>query len=311
MNGAIYSIRSIQSAKKITIAYTGKDPASGELKAAENSVEGPLMVFITTTAVEIDGETASRFVFISIDESARMTERILAKQRERHTMAGMLNRLKSDALIGKHKNANRLLLPVKVVNPYAELLTFPSKSLRARRDHTKYLNLISAVAYLFQYQRKHCRISHEGKTIDYINVTLADIERANAIANEVLGRSLDELSPPSRALLALVRKMVSGHCEESRVKPEAYAFTRRDVREFSGWSDFQVKTHIRELEDLEYIYPVAGKKGKAYVYELLATGPIDPEKPFLIGLIDIGRLKEKAEAAGILDEAPEPGGPEA
>jgi len=117
MNGAIYSIRSIQSSKKITIAYTGKDPVTGELKTAENSVEGPLMVFITTTAVEIDGETASRFVFISIDESAQMTEKILAKQRQRHTMAGMLNKLKSDAVINKHRNANRLLKPVKVVKP--------------------------------------------------------------------------------------------------------------------------------------------------------------------------------------------------
>jgi DNA primase catalytic core len=311
MNGAIYSIRSIQSSKKITIAYTGKDPVTGELKTAENSVEGPLMVFITTTAVEIDGETASRFVFISIDESAQMTEKILAKQRQRHTMAGMLNKLKSDAVINKHRNANRLLKPVKVVNPYAELLTFTSKSLRARRDHTKYLNLILAVAYLFQYQRKLCTIEHEGKTIEYINVTLADIERANSIANEVLGRSLDELSPPSRELLKLIRKMVLAHCEKNDIKPEQYHFTRRDIRQFAGWSDFQVKTHIKQLEDLEYIYPVMGKKGKSYVYELLATGPIDEDKPFLIGLIDMGQLKKKAKQAGIIDEDVQPVGPKA
>jgi len=309
MNGAIYSIRSIQSSKKITIAYTGKDPVTGELKTAENSVEGPLMVFITTTAVEIDGETASRFVFISIDESTEMTEKIHAKQRQRHTMAGMLNGLKADAVIKKHRNANRLLKPVKVVNPYAELLTFTSKSLRARRDHTKYLNLIAAVTYLFQYQRKRHSIEHDGKTIDYINVTLADIEQANAIANEVLGRSLDELSPPSRALLKLIREMVLAHCKANKTKPEQYHFSRREIRHFSGWSDFQVKTHIKQLEELEYIYPVMGRKGKAYVYELLATGPIDEDKPFLIGLIDIGQLKKKAEHAGIVDDPAQPGGP--
>jgi DNA primase catalytic core len=311
MNGAIYSIRSIQSSKKITIAYTGKDPVTGELKTAENSVEGPLMVFITTTAVEIDGETASRFVFISIDESTEMTAKILAKQRRRHTMAGMLNGLKADAVIKKHRNANRLLAPVKVVNPYAELLTFTCKSLRARRDHTKYLNLIAAVSYLFQYQRKRHTIEHEGKTIEYINVILADIERANAIANEVLGRSLDELPPPSRALLKLIRQMVLAHCNANKIKPDQYHFTRRQVRDFSGWSDFQVKTHIKQLEELEYIYPVMGKKGKEYVYELLATGPMAEDKPFLIGLIDMGQLKKKAKAAGITDEAAEPGGPQA
>ena len=45
-----------------------------------------------------------------------------------------------------------------------------------------------------------------------------------------------------------------------------------------------------------------GKKGKTYVYELLATGEIDEDKPFLVGLIDIGRLKKKAREAGIVDE---------
>ncbi|MGD9368979.1 MAG: toprim domain-containing protein, partial [Desulfobacteraceae bacterium] len=306
MNGAIYSIRSIQSSKKITIAYTGKDPVSGELKASENSVEGPLMVFITTTAPEIDGETASRFVFISIDESAGMTEKILAKQRQRHTMAGLLAAIEAEAVIKKHQNANHLLKPVKVVNPYAELLTFTSKSLRARRDHTKYLNLILAVTYLYQYQRKHYTIEHKGKSIACINVTLTDIERANTIANEVLGRSLDELPPPSRALLQLIRKMVLDACKEKKIKPQQHHFTRRDIRHFSGWSDFQVKTHIKQLEDLEYIYPVMGKKGKEYVYELLAADEIDEDKPFLIGLIDIEQLKKKAEQAGIVDE---PGGP--
>jgi len=309
MNGAIYSIRSIQSSKKITIAYTGKDPVTGELKTSENSVEGPLMIFITTTAPEIEGETASRFVFVSVDESSEMTEKILAKQRQRHTMEGMLSRLKSDAVIKKHQNANRLLAPVKVVNPYAELLTFTSKSLRARRDHTKYLNLILAVTYLYQYQRKHHSIEHDGRTIAYINVTLADIERANTIANEVLGRSLDELPPPSRTLLQLIRKMVLDACKEKKIKPPQHHFTRRDIRHFSGWSDFQVKTHIRQLEDLEYIYPVMGKKGKEYVYELLAADEIKEDAPFLIGLIDIEQLKKKAAKAGIVDDDDELGGP--
>jgi hypothetical protein len=164
------------------------------------------------------------------------------------------------------------------------------------------------VTYLFQYQRRRRTIEHEGKTIAYITVTLADIEKANTIANEVLGRSLDELSPSSRALLHLIREMVLAHCKQNRLTPEQYQFTRRDIRHFSGWSDFQVKTHIRQLEDLEYIYPVMGKKGKTYVYELLATGAIDDDKPFLIGLIDMERLKKKARKAGIGDEDGQPGG---
>ena len=203
MNGALYSIRTIQSSKKITIAYTGKDPVTGKMQTEENTVEGPLMVFITTTQAEIDGETASRFMFISIDESREMTEKILARQTKVPNAYRLPGQAQGTDIIRKHQNANRLLQPLKVVNPYAELLTFTSKSLRARRDNTKYLNLIQAIAYLFQYQRKKHRVDYGGKTVEYINVTLADIDHANRLAAEVLGRSLDELSPPSRKLLTL------------------------------------------------------------------------------------------------------------
>ncbi len=299
MSGAIYSIRSIQSSKSITIAYTGKDPATGEQKTMENKVEGPLMVFITTTKVDIDGETASRFVFISIDESEEMTKKVLTKQRQSHTMEGMINKLKSDDVIKKHHNANQLLRELFVFNPYAELLTFNSKSLRARRDHTKYLNLILAIAYLFQYQRKIQTMEFNGKSIEYINVTLSDIEKANRISNYVLGRSLDELPPPSRALLKLVREMVKNSTDTKQACSEGCHFTRRDIREYSGWSDFQVKTHIKQLEELEYIYAVIGKKGKEYVYELLVNDDVNENSPFLVGLEDIKALKKKAKKSGI------------
>jgi hypothetical protein len=92
----------------------------------------------------------------------------------------------------------------------------------------------------------------------------------------VLGQTMGELSAPGKALLAKVKEMAKG-------KPKAYRFTRRDIREFSGWSDFQVKTHIQELTDLEYLYSVTGKKGKEYVYELRSQEA--PEgKPVLTGV---------------------------
>lgn len=299
MNGAMYSIRTMQSSKKITVAYTGKDPMTGEMRTGENTVEGPLMVFITTTEAEIDGETASRFMFISIDESREMTEKILAKQRQAHTLQGMMHRLKGADIIRKHKNANRLLRPVKVLNPYAELLTFTSKSLRVRRDQTKYLNLIQTICYLFQYQRKIHTVDYAGETLEYINVTLPDIAHANRIADEVLGRSLDELSPPSRKLLGLIREM----CEQQAEKDDREnCFSRRDIREYAGWSDFQVKTHIRQLEELEYLYSLTGRKGKEYVYELATSCGGEDGKPFLVGLVAMEQLRKKAAELGISDD---------
>ena len=301
MNGAIYSIRAIQSSRKITIAYTGKDAATGKLRTEENTVEGPLSVFITTTKTDIDGETASRFVFLSIDESREMTERILVKQRRNYTRAGIVAKIEAKEVISKHQNASRLLRPLKVINPYADLLTFTSHSLRARRDHVKYQNLILAIAYLFQHQREQITIEHGGNSLECVIATLDDIAKANEIAGEVLGRSLEELSPPSRRLLALIKEMVDAVGQKEQGKLREYRFNRRQIREYSGWSDFQVRTHMTELEELEYIYAASGKRGKEYVYELVYTGGGEDGRPFLVGLIDIEQLKKNAEEAGVGD----------
>lgn len=86
---------------------------------------------------------------------------------------------------------------------------------------------------------------------------------------------------------------------------EEISFTRRDIREFSGWSDFQVKTHIRQLVELEYLYSITGRKGREYVYELIyqenGEENNDSSKKFLIGLADMEEVKSKAKKLGISD----------
>ena len=120
-----------------------------------------------------------------------------------------------------------------------------------------------------------------------MEVTVLDIQKANQLAREVLGRTLDELSAPSRSLLKIIREMVKKRSEGEEQKPRSFQFTRRDIREFSGWSDFQVKTHIKQLEELEYLYSATGKKGKEYVYELLALEGGEDGTPFMPGLSDV------------------------
>jgi DNA primase catalytic core len=295
---ASYSIRNIQSSKYLSIAATGKDPLTGKLRTEEYRVKGPVALMITTTEVELDYETSNRFITLSIDESREMTERILKKQREQETLEGLIKKAETERIIRRHHNAQRLLRPLQVINPYASYLSYPSDSLRARRDHKKYLGLIKAIAFLHQYQREIKSIGHSSDLIQFIEVIFDDIEKANRLANEVLGRCLDELSPPSRLLLKMIREMVETRCKELKIEPKDYRFTRRDIREWTRWSDFQIKCHIRQLEDLEYIYSVAGKKGKEYIYELLYPGGGEDGKPFLMGLTTIEQLKEKLVLSG-------------
>ena len=275
MGGAAYSIRNIQSSKKITVAATGKDPGSGKLKTEEYTVKGPVSVMITTTAAELEGETASRFLFLTIDESSKMTAAIHRMQREAETLEGFVRKQKSEHIVKKHHTAQRLLKPLAVVNPFTPYLSYPDRSLRTRRDHKKYLGLIRTIAYLHQYQRKTKTVNVEGHPLKYIEVCLEDIDKANRLANEVLGQCLDELARPSRTLLSSIYAMVKAMVGERDCAVDEIFFTRRMIREHTGWTDWQIRAHIKQLEELEYLYARIGSKGKEYAYALNYCGQLE------------------------------------
>lgn len=289
---AAYSLRALQSAKKLTVATTSKDPISGKMKTEHYQVHGPVAVLLTTTSASLDEETASRFLTLTIDESRAMTETILATQRHRDTLQGYLSELERAAVVAKHQTAQRLLEPLVVINPYAEQLTFPVRSLRARRDHKKYLMLIKAVAFLHQKQREKKQAERGDKTFSYIEVTRDDIRLANRLATHVLGHSLDELSAPARNLLKQIHAMVKEHCASAKVEPAEYHFTRKHIRDKTGWSDWQVRTHARELEELEYLKTRGGAWGKEYVYELAWDDDNESGHQFAIALVDPDALVE-------------------
>ncbi len=290
LGGAAYSLRALQSSKQLAIATTAKDSVSGKMKTEQYVVHGPVAVMLTTTSATLDEETASRFLTVSIDESSAMTERIFERQREADTLAGYLRKLECDALIRQHQAAQRLLEPLAVINPYAPQLRFPAHSLRARRDHKKYLMLIKAIAFLHQHQRPVKEHLHGEQVLRYVEVTREDIRAANAIAETVLAQSASELSASARTLLSHIHKAVRDHCAAQNVAPGEYVFARRAVREGIGWSDWQVRTHIRELEQLEYLKARSGAWGKEYLYELVGDGT-DTDSGGLV-LTDPDQLRE-------------------
>jgi DNA primase catalytic core len=296
MGGAAYSIRNIQSAGKITVAATGKDPGTGKMKTEEYTVKGPVCVMITTTATAIDQETASRFIFLTIDESAAMTEAIHRMQRKAESLDGLIRDRKQELVIRKHHAAQRLLKPLAVVNPFAEYLSYPSHSLRSRRDHKKYLGLIRAIAFLRQYQKEIKTVQVEGETVEYIEVSLDDIEAANKLANEVLGQSMDELAKPSRTLLSHIYAMVKEQAAKQEISLEEVFFTRRMIREYTSWTDWQVKSHIKQLEDLEYLSARLGSRGKEYSYVLNYQGQAeDDQGKCYLDLTTVSEIKRQMQ----------------
>jgi hypothetical protein len=260
-------------------------------------VKGPVMLMLTTTAIDVDEELLNRCLVLTINESREQTREIHARQRMKQTLEGLLAETDRQHIVELHRNAQRLLKPVHVVNPYAEQLTFMDNRTRMRRDHMKYLTLIRSIALLHQYQRPHRNITHRGEALTYIEVTKADIALANRIAHEVLGRTLDELPPQTRRLLTLVQAWVGERCVATAQKQSEFRFTRRDVREATSWGDTQLKVHLARLVELEYVIAHRGLRGLTHEYELRYDG-VDDGRPHLMGLLDLQTLDNDADRSG-------------
>jgi hypothetical protein len=258
----------------------------------EYHVEGPVMIFLTTTAIDLDEELQNRCLTLAVDESAEQTGRIHRVQRERRTLAGLVAHEERKDLLKQLRNAQRLLQPLHVVNPFAPALTFATARTRNRRDHEKYLTLIDAIALLHQHQReiKTLPAGQSGAgSACFIEVTLDDIALTNELAPEMLGRSLDELPPQTRLLLAHIRELMKTKRKERSAKA-ATTFSRRELRDTCGWSLTQVRVHLERLVDLEYLAVQHGRFGSQFVYEILFD--LDaPEAVAHVGLIEIAKLR--------------------
>jgi hypothetical protein len=292
---ASYALKLLQSEGELSIASTGKDSSTGRLVTHEYRVEGPVMIFSTTTSIDIDEELQNRCIVLTVNESREQTRAIHKVQRERRTLKGLIARREKPKILKRHRNAQRLLRPLPVLNPYAGNLTFLDDKTRTRRDHEKYLSLIESITLLHQYQRPFKWNEICGKSEKHLLVTVGDIEIANRLANEVLGRSLDELPPQTRKLLMIIEEKVNKVCDQQKIKRSDYRFSRRGIREYCGWGNTQLKVHLNRLEDMEYLIVHRGSRGQSYEYELLYDGNGKDGSPFLMGLIDVKKLGSKGK----------------
>jgi hypothetical protein len=294
---ASYALKLLQSEGELTIASTGKDPTSGNLITQQYRVEGPVALLLTTTARDIDEELMNRCLVLAVDEGREQTRAIHERQRARRTLDGMFANRQRQALIALHQNAQRLLRPLGVLNPFAQFLTFPDQTTRLRRDHEKYLTLIDTIAFVHQHQRPVLTAERAGQRVEYIEATLADIELANEIAHDVLGRSLDELPPQTRRLLKLIDGHVGAECQRQAIRRTEYRFARRTLREAIAWGDTQLRLHLERLVELEYLIPRRDGAGGKFTYELayeLAQQGDDKPRAQVAGLITPAALQALA-----------------
>ncbi len=274
---ADYSIRVLQSRKKLIAAAPIKDPLTGNLRTKIFFVEARAAFIEATTESSVNHENATRCFELAMDESAEQTARIHERQRLMKTERGLHLREKTDAIVRKHWNAQRLLEPLPVVIPFADQLTFPSHWMRTRRDHARFLNLIEVSAFLHQFQRERLNGA--------IVASVDDYKVAYELSRHVLSETLSDVKKPLREAYERIRGL------SSQGEP---TLTRRQIRDALAVPDSTVRRWLSELVELEYLAVV--ERGRAGAGRVTHYRIVDREpQAAAIALLSPSELQQRLE----------------
>ena len=185
---AAYALKLLQSEGALTIASTGKDPGTGRMVTHEYRVEGPVMIFLTTTAIKIDEELLNRCLVLAVDEDREQTRPSTASSASGKRWQGCWpTRTRQEALT-LHRNAQRLLAAPVGRQPLRRTLDLPGRQdphpprppeiPDADSSHRP----VAPVPAAGEDDR-----ASTTRHVEYIEVTLDDIAVANRLACEVAG----------------------------------------------------------------------------------------------------------------------------
>jgi DNA primase len=259
MDGAenvLYPLRELQSKKKISKTIPIKD-SKGNLKTITLHVEGPISLAGTTTREKLYEDNANRSLLIYLDGSPEHKEQIMEYQRR--LSAGKVNSRQEEQLKEFFKDMQTVLKPIKIRNPYAQLLKLPQYVFKPLRTNAHYLAVIETITFYHQWQRqiKTCPDSGE----KYIETTLEDIEWANRLLKEVLLAKSDELSGECRSFFERLKGWVT-----AQNKPSFYA---SQVREAFRMNPSNLKYYLIQLSRYGLVKTLGGNRYKnGYEYEI-------------------------------------------
>ena len=218
----LYPLRELQSKKKITKTVVHKD-RKGNTKTIHLTVEGPVSVAGCTTQESIYEDNSNRSFLLYIDESEAQDKKIMSYQRR--ASAGKINedeQLKAAQLLC---NVQRVLKPIKVINPFAEYLELPVSVFKPRRTNSHYLQFIEAITFYKQFQRTQQVNKETGEL--FIETEIEDIKEANELITEVLLRKSDTITGAARNHLENLKKYL-------KKAQSDYIYQYRNPQEFTG-----------------------------------------------------------------------------
>jgi DNA primase catalytic core len=262
-----HQVREMLSSRELSRLVTLKDERTGELSSRMVRKAVVVSCALSTTNPQVNPENSSRFFVVGADETEEQTRAIFARQREKYSLDHHRGGEKAvEEVVRRHQAAQRLLTPRLIVNPFAGVLEFPSRLMRSRRDHERFLDLIASVSFLRQHQKEERE--HEG--LRYIESDLTDYRVAYAIMQRVIASSYAALPPQPRALYEALRAVARRKAGEQGVGAEEVTVSQREVREATGMSAMSVKRGLRTLVDYEYVLTEGSRRrGSRLGYRLV------------------------------------------
>jgi hypothetical protein len=251
-----HQIREMLSGKELSRLVVEKDPESGRMESRMMKMKVIVSSVMGSTAGKVNPENASRCFVIHADETREQTELIHAWQRRRKSLEFISSaKNKTAQIIKTHRAAQKLLNNIPVVNDFASLLDFPTALMRSRRDHERFLDLIDAVCFLRQHQKK---VEHKDG-VSFIRCSVEDYETAyNIMVNGVLSSTMEELPKGARLLYEQIRLWARNESKKRKLAINELRFTQRQVREATGLGHTWVKAMMHFLIDYEYLEVAAG-----------------------------------------------------
>jgi hypothetical protein len=262
---ALYPIRELQSKQRISKTVTIKDN-KGNTKTIHLKVQGPVTVAGCTTQESMYEDNANRSFLIYLDESKEQDKKVM--QYQRLLAAGKIDLNQEHETKNFLQNVQRVLQPIKIINPYAEYLDIPAEVFKPRRTNAHYLGFIEAVTFYHQYQRNWID-TQTGEIINpmtndltlttnnyIIETTLEDIEITNELLKEILLRKSDELNKATRTYFEYLKAWLKSEEKET--------FLLSEARKALNTSHGSQKRYMSILIDNYFIKKEKTKEGFIY-----------------------------------------------
>lgn len=255
----LYPLRELQSKRKITKTVTLKD-SKGNLKTVSLTVEGPVSVSGCTTREKLYEDNANRCILVETDLSQKQDGLIMDYQRK--LSAGLIDKTKENQTKELLQNAQRILKPITIRNPFAPYINLPEVVFKPRRTIGLLLSFIETITFYHQYQLV---TKTDPRTQEiYIETQVEHLEKAFELLKEALFRKSDELTGACRKFLENLKT----HLNTEKIT----FFTAKEIRKTMktggvAMNPSNLKRYLIELERYGYVKG-KGNRYKGYEYSV-------------------------------------------